>query len=273
MLRIAIPPILARSLSVLLSAAAVAPLGAASLEQIRSRGSIVAVSFPHQQSAFVRTNLELGPTPALGSAEHFMGIDVDLMRAFADTIGVTLEIRRVSEPSYGALIPDLLAGKGDLVASSMTITEKRLEQVNFTKPYFSVYPVIVTRADSPATSLADLENATAAIMSGSSQEQHLRRLGVTDERILATSFTFENFASVASDKVDFTLVDSSSAARVLPKLPGLKVAFRLPGEEHYGFAVRKGDDDLLEALNLFLDRLVASGELQRIIDRHITIKE
>lgn len=239
------------------------------LAEIKSRGNLVMLSFPHQESAFVRTNVVSGPMRRIGTANGFQGIDVDLMKAFAESLGVRLDIRPVSEPSYGALIPDLLAGKGDLIASSFTITAERKQKVDFSDPYYSVYPVILTRVGSPIAAVADLAGKRAAAIPGSSQEEHLRELGVASEKILAVDFRLETYTAVMDGEADFTLADSSSAMRFLHGYPKLRIAFRLPGEDEYGFAVPRGSD-LREALNRFLAEMKTTGALERIIRRHMS---
>jgi polar amino acid transport system substrate-binding protein len=241
------------------------------LDEIVERGRLTMLSFPHQESAFVRTNLEMGPTPELGSADHFVGVDVDLMTGFAEHLGVELEVRRVSRPEYGALIPDLLADKADLIASSFSITPERQAQVDFSDPYFSVYPVIVPRVESSIAAVEDLQGLNAAAIAGSSHEEHLLELGVSPEQITYVSFTQECFSSVAEGLVDFTLHDSNSSLRYLRRTPELRIAFRLPGEDGYGFAVRPGSDALLDELNGYLSSIRESGRLDEILESHLPI--
>jgi ABC-type amino acid transport substrate-binding protein len=241
---------------------------AADLEQIRERGTLTVISFPHQESDFVRTNLDMGPTPALGPSSHFVGIDIELMEALAKRLGVELEVRRVSEPNYGALIPDLLAGRGDLIASSLSITPGRREQVDFSDPYFTVYKAVVARSGSTLASVDDLSGKRGAVKQGSSHHDTLRSIGLPAESIHLVSFTLECYEAVLSGEADFTVVDSAAAERQLRLEPKLQLAFNLPGEDSYGFAATKGSDALLSELNTLLAELRASGRLQEIIDRN-----
>lgn len=234
---------------------------------IRERGKLVMLAFPHQLSSFVRTNLELGPMPKLGTADHFVGIDVDIMKGFADYLGVELLIRRVSEPSYAALIPDLLAGAGDLIASSLSITDERKQQVEFSDPYYLNYSVVVTPVDSSIESVADLHGKLAAVIPGSSHDELLRRLGVSRDWFVTVSFRAECYFTVDEGQADYTLVDANSAKHVLPTMRGLKVAFRLPEDDYYGFAVPPGSN-LLQPLNRYLESIRSSGKLAEIIERH-----
>ena len=239
------------------------------LDEIVASGELIMLTFPHQESVFSRTNLEQGtPMPRLGSAADFRGIDVDLMSSFADSLGVELRIRPVSEPRYSALIPDLLTGRGDLIASSLTITRERLQKVDFARPYFEVYPVIVTLADSELTGFEELQGHIGAVTAGSSHEQRLLRLGIEPSALARVDFTIETYAAVLEEEADYTLADSRSAMRYLSSEPRLKVAFRLEGSDQYGVAVPKDRPDLLGALNSFFDRAHRSGEIERALAKH-----
>ncbi|MDA8017511.1 MAG: transporter substrate-binding domain-containing protein [Thermoanaerobaculia bacterium] len=240
------------------------------LDQIVESGQLIMLTFPHQESIFARTNLDQGvPMPRLGGYSDFVGIDVDLVKSFADSLGVELKIRPVSEPRYSALIPDLLNGRGDLIASSLTITEERQELVDFSRPYFEVYPVLVTRAGSDVSTFEQLNDLVGVVTAGSSHEERLNRMGIEPATLLRVDFSIETYATVLEGNADYTLADSLSARRFVDTEPGLEVAFRLEGRDDYGVAVRKSSTKLLSALNGFLEGAHASGEIERFLAKHI----
>lgn len=236
------------------------PAEPSDLARVRERGSLIMLAWPHQESSFVRRMVQEFGEAGL---RRFGGIDVELLERFAGELGVRLEVKPVPE-GFAQLIPSLLAGEGDLIASSMTITKARAGQVSFSNPYYSVDLVVLVPVDSTAGSLEDLRGKRAATVRGSSHEEHLRELGFTDEQLVFVEFTLENYQAVAYDDADVTLVDSGSAEKVLPQYEALrerlKVGFDSPARDHYGIAVRP-DSDLLDALNAFLDREKAAGRL------------
>jgi len=248
----------------------VAPATARDLDEIVASGELVMLTFPHQESIFARTNLAHGtPMPRLGGYGDFEGIDVDLMQSFADSLGVELKIRPVSEPRYAALIPDLLAGKGDLIASSLTITEQRLRQVDFSRPYFEVYPVIVTPTKSDLERSDDLTRHVGVVTAGSSHEQRLVGMGIDPATLVRVDFSIECFSALLDGDADYTLADSLSARRFVDDEPDLKVAFRLDDSDDYGFAVPKDSPQLLAELNRFLEGVSSNGEIGRVLAKHI----
>lgn len=212
--------------------------------------------FPHQESHFVHPKLdalrELGVAlKDLRDPDHFEGSDVDLMRAFAASLGVRLEIRPVTT-SYADLIPALLAGKGDVIASSITITEEREKVIDFSAPYAKSWVAVVAGKGSPIARVEDLAGRTAAVMKGSSQLEYLRGLRLQGVKILLTDFSLENYIAVDDGDAELTLVDSPAeiGAAPNPTFPDLRIAFRLR-EFSYGVAVPPGSN-LLAPLNAFL---------------------
>lgn len=241
------------------------------LAKVKARGKLILIVYPLQGSQFVAVdldrmrekNLKFGD---LRNPEEFTGIDIDLMHGFAKSLGVTLEVRP-SPDGWSSLLPGLVRGDGDAVASELTITPERQKIVDFSRPYVTNWVVAVVREGSPIAAEADLKGKKAALHTGSSHAELLKQT-VAGVKIEATSFDLESFEAVADGRVDFTLTDTT----VPPGQPidalhrNLKVAFRLR-EIGDGVAVRKGSD-LLQPLNQYLKDLEGSGDLKKILERH-----
>lgn len=245
-----------------------APLGTAGdLATIEAQGKLVMLCFPHQESFFVRVDTSKGPMPRRGPANHFQGLDVELMQRFADELGVELELRPVEEPSYRALIPDLLADKGDLIASSFSITPERQELVSFSRPYYTTYRIIITRQGIEIASPGDFGAYRPTAVPGSSHFQTLVDMGIEPERIVARDFTLELYNALADGEADFAVVDHDSLLQLGDEYPTIRQVYRYPGDDRFGVAVRRGSD-LLPRLDAFFERLEESGQLGEIIRRH-----
>jgi polar amino acid transport system substrate-binding protein len=236
------------------------------LAAVQQRGKLVLLCFPHLGNGFLQVDLDKGPMVKSGGPERFKGFDIELMKRFAASLGVALEVRPVGEPRYGALIPELLAGKGDLIAGGFSITEERKKEVDFTRPYFAVQPVVVALAVTDLKSVGDLAQKTGAVLAGSSNEQRLKRLGVPAERIRPVEFGEQGLDLVLEGGADYwatEIGEGDSGAAATAGNPKLKVALQLPEREGIGVAGRK-HSDLLQELDRFLARLEASGELKRL---------
>lgn len=238
------------------------------LQEVKKRGKLVMICFPQQGSPFVHAMVEeLGEK----GLNVFGGTDVVLLRHFAAELGVELEVRPV-RGAIADMIPALLRHEGDLVANALGITEKRRKYVDFSLPYISAKEGLVVRKDSGIKALADLKGKVASTMSGSSHEDVLLRLQIPDLKIHYVDFSSENYEVVLEKKADFTILDAESARTAIDRVFDLKqnldIVEILPEEAHYGIAVRPGSD-LLPALDAFLRKIKANGELEKILSGQI----
>ena len=242
----------------LLFAFGVGLAGATSLAEVKARGKLVMLTFPDMESAFIRVDVDKG-------LDHYTGIDYEILSGFARSQGVALEVRPV-KPGFADLVPTLLRGEGDVVASSFSITPQRREKVDFTEPYFGVRTVVVVPKDSPIHSLADLAGKTGSAVRGSSLEAEIQKLG--NVKLHYVDFMRWNYDALMEKEADFTVLEEPFTWRLLDSYPDLKVAFALPGKDAYGFAVAPGSD-LRFALDTYLAQLKADGKLDEIARKHL----
>lgn len=230
-------------------------------------GMLTVIVFPVVDEPFLAPNLKAGTLPVRAGRDHYQGIDADVMTAFAKHLGVDLEFLRLEEPGFGALIPALARGEGDLVASAMSITEERHRIVDFSRPYFTIATVVITRRGASIHQLADLTGKLGVGVRGSRPLSMIHELGV-ECTLVEVDFQTGAYAELTDGNADFALLESASARGALAERPGLEIAFELPGHESYGYAVAKGSA-LKAVLDPFLDQLEESGELDRIIKHHL----
>ena len=74
--------------------------------------------------------------------ENVVGFDVDMMTAVCDIIGMELQVDNME---FDSIIAAVDSGKADVGVAGMTVTEDRLENVNFTDPYTTATQVIIVR--------------------------------------------------------------------------------------------------------------------------------
>jgi len=190
---------------------------------------------------------------------QFLGFEYDLMKRFADTHGLHLEM--VVPNRWGDLIPTLNAGGGDLIAASMTITDARRKQgVEFTSPYNLVTEELVGRASEPEFKDAKgLTGRTVVIRKSSSYWSTMQQLiddGI-DFRLEAAPDNMETeeiISRVASGEYDLTVSDSHILSVELIWRSDIKPVLTLNGPVAHGWAVRKDNPKLLAALNEFLEK-------------------
>jgi len=98
------------------------------------------------------TNAEFPPYEFYTNNE-IVGIDAEVAAAIADKLGKKLEIE---DMAFDSIITAVQTGKVDFGMAGMTVTEDRLENVNFTTSYAQGVQVVIVREDSDITSVDDL---------------------------------------------------------------------------------------------------------------------
>ncbi len=184
------------------------------------------------------------------------GFELELVREFAKRLGVRLQV--ILPPDGSELLPWLLEGRGDLVASSMTITPERAAWVDFTRPYLEPDERLVVHAErEEITGLAGLRGRTVTVRRGSSYHQSLLPLaeehGFTIDFAPADTETEEILAMVAAGELEATVADSHILGIELALGAPLRDVTHVAAEQQIGWAVRDEDGGLLDAANAYLE--------------------
>lgn len=191
---------------------------------------------------------------------RLMGFEYDLMKKFADEQNLQLDM--IVAPSREHLIPTLLWGGGDVIAASMTISDKRRRAgVEFTRPYHTVSEVVVTRkSDATLSHVSQLEGRTIWVRRSSSYWSTLDKLRVKGHiRFILKAApesmeTEEIIDKVADGEYDLTVADSHILDVTLTWRDDVRAAFTVKEDVQHGWAVRQEDQELLRALNEFINR-------------------
>lgn len=184
-----------------------------------------------------------------------IGFEYELIKRFASQHDLRLEI--VIPNSHAELLSYLNEGKGDVVASAMTITEERQEQATFTQPYNEVDELVVVHADGDSiASLRDLAGRTIHVRASSSFYTTLVALrdsikGLEIAIVPDNVETEDILAGVEEGIYDLTMCDSHLLDIERAYGRRLKAALSIKPTA-LGWAVRKGNPDLLAALNEYI---------------------
>jgi len=234
-------------------------------------GKIVGFLGPNGAGKSTTMKILTGFMPATEGKARVAGFDVELATELGRALGAKVEIVLVDR--FDALLPGLVDGKYDVVASGLTRTLARARQVAFSDPYFSSGIEIRVR---DATKHATLEalNVPAsriAYRSGTTAEDViLRRLPkVTKVPIAEREKIFAAFDDPSIDAIVVDLLvarDAEIHGRSQAKLTPLEG--RRFSTEHLALAVAPGDGDWLGWINLFLRDAKAHGAFHRTAARY-----
>jgi polar amino acid transport system substrate-binding protein len=185
----------------------------------------------------------------------FVGFDVQMMRAFAEDLGV--DVKFIST-KWDGIIPGLMAKKYDVIVSGMTITPERRRAVLFSDPYYDAGLKILLHKDlkDDVTKLADLDQKkyTVAVKLGTTGDIFT---GKKLKKAKIQKFDVEADAaqSVMLGKVDAFIYDKPYLEiYAASKGKRLTLLDEVLSDEKFGLATRKQNQDLIEAFNDFLKR-------------------
>jgi membrane-bound lytic murein transglycosylase F len=187
---------------------------------------------------------------------HPLDFDRELAAEFVQSLG--LRPRFVWVSAHDELIPALLAGRGDMVAASLTVTAERDSQVAFSTPIRHVREVVVTRlGDTTLQGPDDLAGRTLWVRPSSAYWATAQQLA---DSVAAVSVvpaserldTPEILYRVAQREIDLTIADDDIVDETLTYLPAIRAAFPVGQERGIAWAARPDSPELLEAMSAFL---------------------
>lgn len=193
--------------------------------------------------------------PRAGSS---LGFEQELAVSFAESM--ELKPVLVYIDNFEDLIPALQAGKGDIIAANLTITKTRKQQIAFTVPIDHSKEQLVVRADDTSLkSKEQLDGKTIAVQKDTSYEETLNTLqekykNIKSQIISGHFNTDDILDELNQKKFDYTILDSNVLEQAKSYRKDFKTAFNLTGERALAWGVRKSNEQLLKALNRYLNQ-------------------
>ena len=203
----------------------------------------------------------------------YAGIDVEIAGKIAEKLGMTLEIKDVE---FGSIVGGVQTGKFDMGMAGMTVTDERLESVNFSTSYATGIQVVIVAEDSAIASLDDLkgdgsmkfgvqQDTTGDIYASSSVEDG----GYGEENVVRYKTGADAVQALKTGKVDAVIIDNEPAKSFVAANTGLKILDAEWAVEDYAIAIAKENTALLTAVNNALAELTADGTIKAIIEKYI----
>jgi len=195
------------------------------------------------------------------------GMEAELAQMLAESCGRTVKFVEVP---WDKQIDALLAGKTDIIMSSMTITTPRAMRVNFVSPYLRAGQVsLVRRADaSRVRLLMGSERMRVGVQAGTTGDYYVQQSITRAERVQFSN-PKAGAKALVDGKIDVFINDGPVNwwLAALNEDKGLTVLPELLTEEYLGWAVRKEDAQLLADANKFVETIKTDGRLAGLIRR------
>ena len=239
-------------------------LGAASVLAI----SALASCGSSENQLIMGTNAAFPPfeyTTSNGLVGEFDGIDIAIANKIAEDMGKELV---VEDMEFDGLISAVSTGKIDMAVAGMTVTEERKQNVDFSDTYYVASQVMIVAADNTdITKAEDLKNdKTVGVVLGYTGDAIVTEdLAIAEDKITRANRGLDIVQDVKNGKLDAVVIDSATG-KALAEKNGLKVVedAEVFESEEYAIAVKKGNTELVEAINATLAKMKESGEIEKI---------
>jgi len=198
---------------------------------------------------------------------ELVGMDVDLCKALAKTLGVELELKPLS---VEARIPEVKLGRVDVIFANLAYTKSRAEQIQFSDPYYIAKETLVVRAANAGEPKSFFKDKRISSTKGSTSEQSIRLAG-------ATPVTFQDtgsaYMALQQNKVVGVVTNTMTALKLVNQAKASGVELALAKEpmalEPIGAGMRRDEPAFLAKVNTSLREMEKAGEIDAIWDRWI----
>jgi len=192
------------------------------------------------------------------------GFDQEVLQRFAQLHHVFLE--PVPVASWDALIPSLLAGKGDLVAGRFTVTESRKKLVAFTVEVFPTRNVVLTRLPHRAVqTMEELRGEKVGTIKGTSMAEAIAVAGVPPAHVDDAIPTGGFAEALKTGRITAAVWGVESAIAAQREDPAIQIGMFLGPPSSLAYAVRKEDHGLRQALDEYITNLRRTATWNRLV--------
>ena len=204
------------------------------------------------------------------------GIEADLARAVGKETGMDIKFVEMPWESLEAALDD---GKINVVMSGVSVTSKRQQRVDFTRPYMVIGQMVLIKADNIMTLSSKMSMYQSGRRFGVEKNttgQHYVNDTFHSAKIIAFDTVEQAIAALKANKIDYFVHDAPTIWKytVLPKTQDRELfgLYEYMTEEPLAWAVKKGNTKLLEKLNSALAKLISQGVVNRITNKWIPLR-
>jgi polar amino acid transport system substrate-binding protein len=197
----------------------------------------------------IATDATWPPMEMVDKNKAIVGFDIDFMNAVAKEAGFKAVYKNTA---WDGIFGGLEAGKYDAIVSSVTITDERKKQYDFSDPYITVGQILVVpKAAKNVKTLADLKGKKVGAQIGTTGSFEVKKIeGLELKTYDEIGLAFED---MAAGRLAGVVCDEPTAANFALQRAEYKAKLQIVGEpftkEFYGVVVKKGNKELLDLIN------------------------
>lgn len=235
---------------------------------------------PSKEQIVVATNAAFAPFEYT-VGDRFAGIDMEIAKGFADSLGQELVIL---DMEFDSVVTSVGKNGVDIAMAGLTVTEKRKESVNFTDTYHNASQMVIVKADDTTfddcttadeiVAKLNVSGVKIGVQAGTTGESFVRGSanlgfdGLLNVQCVAHSNAGLAVTDMKNGNVNYVVVDEAPAKNLVGKIDGIKVIDIKLTDEEYAFGVDKAQPDLLESLNAYLKGIKEDGTFDGILSKY-----
>lgn len=203
--------------------------------------------------------------------DEIVGFDIEIAKTIAADLGVELEIK---DMKFDGLLAALVVDDIDFIVAGMVPKEERKKSVDFSKQYYQAEQRILIRAEDQDKLKTPEDFKGLKVGAQKSTVQEDIALGIEGAEVKSLSKITDLVLELKNKKIDaIVLVDPVAAAYTKQNSDLVVPEISFGTEEGVAIAVNKGNEDLVEAINKTIDKLLSEGKIDKFIEEATTLAE
>ena len=247
-----------------------APSEAAEESTAPSQGAEpAALTTAEEGKLHMATNAAFPPYEMLADDGSFEGIDVEVAAEIAKKLGLELV---VDDMDFTAALTAAANGQSDIVMAGVTVNEERQQTLDFTDSYATGVQVVIVKEGSDVTMdnlgekmIGTQKGTTGYIYASDTPENG----GYGEDHVIGYDNGAVAVEALKGGQIDCVIIDNEPAKAYVAANEGLTLLEGTWVTENYAIGVKKGNTQLVDAVNAALKELIEDGTVQRIIDKYI----
>ena len=210
------------------------------------------------------------PNEMLNKDKEIVGFSIDYIKAVGKEAGFDVQVKNIA---WDGIFAALASNQVDVIAASVSITDKRKKAMGFSDPYCEIRQAVVVSTNSDLKNLKELDGKKVGGQIGTTGL--VETLPKAKSKAIVKTYDEVGLAleDLAKGNIDAVICDDPVAkfyANKKQEYAGkLKVAFITDDVEFYGFAVRKSDTDLVKKLNEGIKAVKEKGIDKQVVEKWI----
>ena len=208
------------------------------------------------------------PIEMLDENKNVVGYSIDYLKAVAKEAGLNVEFRNTA---WDGIFAALESRQADIIASSVTITDKRKKAMLFTDPYYELHQAVVLPLGKEIKDLEELAGKRVGGQIGTTAM--VQTIPASKIKMIVKTYDEVGlaFEDLAKGNLDAVMCDDPVAKYYANTKDEYRDKFHIglvTGEpEFYGFALRKNDKELAQKLNAGIKAVQEKGIEKQILEK------